>query len=189
MEVEEAYSPVSPDGLPTDLQLCIAASLDGKSLATFCECTSKTLCEATSPHLDVFWKDLLRALPADAPAPTTPRTGDSKSKYVHAWAVAHAACPRCGRVSRRLPSADELVMEDGYAQTQRHLCDYFASPPARSEQLQQRCVQMQTQMHVQPERMEDEQAAAVATSRSLQQQSLTSWLVRAPVQQPAMDLS
>ena len=115
---------LSPESLSPDLQLAIASFCDGKTLATFCECTSRSIARSTSGSLDGFWHDLYNALPKHA-VPSSPSTSDAKTEYVRAWAAAHGACPRCGKQSRK--SVDG-VLEDGYALSQRHLCDFFLMP-------------------------------------------------------------
>ena len=115
---------LNPESLSPDLQLAIASFCDGKTLATFCECTSRSIARSTSGSLDGFWHDLYNALPKHA-VPSSPSTSDAKTEYVRAWAAAHGACPRCGKQSRK--SVDG-VLEDGYALSQRHLCDFFLKP-------------------------------------------------------------
>ena len=106
--------------LPLDPLLHIASMLDGRSLAACCECSSKSLAQATEVHLGAFWEELRRALPATSPAAA--HSGCPKSEYVHAWAEAQGRCPRCGKQSPQHTGSPE----DGYDERQAHLCHWFS---------------------------------------------------------------
>jgi hypothetical protein len=135
---------LSPESLSPDLQLAIASFCDGKTLATFCECTSRSIARSTSGSLDGFWHDLYNALPKHA-VPSSPSTSDAKTEYVRAWAAAHGACPRCGKQSRK--SVDGAVLEDGYALSQRHLCDFFLMPTPSADSSYRHPLSQDSSMH------------------------------------------
>ena len=150
--------------LPLDPLLQIAGSLDGRSLAAFCECTSSDIKRHTEPHLGAFWTDLLRALPGDT---AEGARGSVKADFVHAWAESQNRCPRCGRQG---PQVSPL--QDGYAQTQRHLCDWFELSESSAGRARL-CFDS-------PAALATEESMVVAPTSTLQQQTLARWFHPVP---------
>lgn len=156
--------PSSPQEMPLDILLRIAALLDGRSLAAFGECTSRDIAESTTPHLASLWKDLLQELPCDELAE---KSNDIKADYVRAWALTHTRCPRCGKKSQSRHPEDASF--EGYTQSQQHLCEWFSSSAA--------CRHRRTSTRQFPQMA---QPQASLPDSDLTQQSLTQWLVPHP---------